>query len=117
MPFRPVLPCGVHRLEDHQERVAVVGVEDVLEFAEFFGVPGEELFVVVLGGVEGFDRCRPFFEGDILLWRYKERRNFHDSGSVIHRGQPLPAIYATSSWTRVPLFAGDCPFNEAAEVS
>lgn len=57
-----VLACGVHGLEDQEEGVAVVGVEEVLEFVEFVDVAGEMFLVVLFAGVVGVDGGGPFFK-------------------------------------------------------
>jgi hypothetical protein len=73
---RAVLACGVHRLKNQQQRMAVVGVEQTLPRAQFPDVRFEDHFVILLRFVEGLYPGRPLFESDRFALAYAELFGF-----------------------------------------
>ncbi len=69
----PILACGVHRLEDEEQRVAVVGVEPALEVVEFVDAVLEGARISALVGLAArrerghvFDAERPIERDEVL---------------------------------------------------
>jgi hypothetical protein len=69
MPDCAVLPRGVGRLEDQQNRMTVGGVMEMLHFAELGDVLFQQTPVLVLGFVERVDFRRPLREIDLVALR------------------------------------------------
>ena len=57
-----ILPGGVHGLENQQDGVAVAGVKQALERAQFLDVAGEDFLIILLRLVEWPHFRRPLFE-------------------------------------------------------
>ncbi len=53
---RAVFAGRVHRLEDEEEGVAIVGIKQALQLAQFLHLAGEHLTIMRFGFIEGLDR-------------------------------------------------------------
>ena len=81
-----VFAGGVHGLKNQQQRIAVVGVQQVLQIAQVFDVPGEHLFVLFLRA----DRRASRRSGQLVRSTLLALANFKSAGIefVFHRRLP-----------------------------
>ncbi len=66
MPDRAVLAGGIHRLEDQQHGIAIGGVLQTLELAQFLHLFPEGVVIIFLRIVERFHSRRPFLQIDLF---------------------------------------------------
>src|SRR6185437_1838993 len=103
---RAILPRCVHGLKDQQDGVAVGGVEQLLQGAQLGDVLCQELVIVLLRLVDGFDRRRPVAQRDrvALLHPKVVRIDLHCHPRPVHRVcEACVRLYVTlSSAPRAP---------------
>ena len=68
MADRSVLAGGVHGLKNQQQRIAIAGVELLLQVAEPRDMIGEERVIILLGAIDRIDPRRPILEIDLFAW-------------------------------------------------
>jgi len=61
---RAIFPRRIHRLEDHQQRVRVGGVQKLLQRAQLIDMLSQQLSVLLLRLVNRLHHCRPFAQVD-----------------------------------------------------
>ncbi len=82
-----VLSGGVHGLKNQQQCIAVVGVEETLQLAEFLNLVVETLLVLFLRGVQCLHPGWPLIEIDLCPFPYLEifGLNIHRRPSFMRR--------------------------------
>jgi hypothetical protein len=64
--YRPVFTGRVHRLEDQQNRVTIVGIKQALQRAQTLYMVVQDVLVIILGFEVGIDRCRLIAQPNLL---------------------------------------------------
>ena len=97
-----VLARGIHRLKNQQQRIAAMGVEQILVLAQLLDVLGEQFLVMFIGLIHRLDLGGQFFETHLGAFVDPEflGGNFHG----MNLGHPGEGMKGEMGWSLDGLF-------------